>query len=169
MTISAFSVKLTTRKRRRTSLLSLFSSLSKVSRRSSSLPPSAVPLISSSPIRLFGRRLTRRSSTGWKSLILADAPRQVINGITLYSFGASEDWSANFADYHGGSGLKGAIILTMLFTLVIWAGSMILLLVAAFMYVPLLCYIQGNLKEYCAAKCDKRFVPCSRFSTEWSS
>lgn len=62
----------------------------------------------------------------------------------------------------------------MLFTLVIWVGSAILLLVAAVMCerslalrfrrsqltqsidVPLLCYIQGNLKEYCCHKVDKR-------------
>lgn len=95
---------------------------------------------------------TDDSTTGWKSLLLADAARQVINAITLYSFGASEKWSTDFSDYHGGSGLKGAIILTMLFTLVIWVGSAILLLIAAVMYVPLLCYVQGNLKEYCCHK-----------------
>lgn len=41
----------------------------------------------------------------------------------------------------------------MLFTLVIWVGSAILLLIAAVMYVPLLCYIQGNLKGELQCSC----------------
>ena len=49
----------------------------------------------------------------------------------------------------------------MIFTVVVWIGSAILLLIAAVMYIPLLCYIQGNLKEYCCHKIDKRFVSLS--------
>lgn len=97
--------------------------------------------------------LTRpRSSTGWKRLLLADAPRQVVNGITLYSFGKSENWTTDLSVYFGGGLLKAGVIITMLFTLIMWACSALLLLVAAVMYVPLLCYIQGNLKEYCCHK-----------------
>ncbi|KNZ59390.1 uncharacterized protein VP01_1742g5 [Puccinia sorghi] len=80
---------------------------------------------------------------GWKRLLLADAPRQVINGLTLYSF-------ANFA--------KASVLVSMAFTVTIWIGSFILLMAAAFLYVPLLCYIQGNLKEYCCHKVDKRIA-----------
>lgn len=46
-------------------------------------------------------------------------------------------------------------------TVLIFAGSLILLIAASIMYVPLLCYIQGNLKEYVCHKVDKvgqRFV-----------
>lgn len=39
--------------------------------------------------------------------------------------------------------------------MVIFLGSFIFLLLAAIIYVPLLCYIQGNLKEYCCHKTDK--------------
>ena len=46
----------------------------------------------------------------------------------------------------------------MIFTVIVWCGSAILLAIAAVMYVPLLCYIQGNLKEYCCHKIDKRYV-----------
>ena len=49
---------------------------------------------------------------------------------------------------------------TMLFTVVIFAISAVCLLVAAVIYVPLLCTIQGNLKEYCCHKVDKRCVAC---------
>lgn len=48
------------------------------------------------------------------------------------------------------------MLLTMLFTVVVFAGSAILLIVATLMYLPLVCYIQGNLKEYCCHKIDKR-------------
>ncbi|KAK4050022.1 Potassium transporter [Microbotryomycetes sp. JL221] len=95
---------------------------------------------------------------GWKRLLLADAPRQVINAITLYSFGASENWTTDLSVYFDGPFFKSAIIVTMLFTVVMWAGSALLLLIAAMMYVPLLCYIQGNLKEYCCHKVDKRIA-----------
>jgi hypothetical protein len=105
------------------------------------------------------RGLTSRLGfAGWKRLLLADAPRQVVNAITLYSFGKSENWTTDFSVYFGGSILKAGVIITMLFTLVIWVGSAILLIIAAAMYIPLLCYIQGNLKEYCCHKVDKRCV-----------
>lgn len=89
---------------------------------------------------------------GWKRLLIADAPRSVINAITLYSFGKSENWTTDLSVYFGDGLLKAGVIITMLFTLIMWACSALLLLVAAVMYVPLLCYIQGNLKEYCCHK-----------------
>lgn len=67
----------------------------------------------------------------------------MINAITLYSFGKSANWTTDLSVYFGGSVLKAGVIITMLFTLVIWAGSALLLILAALMYVPLLCYIQG--------------------------
>jgi hypothetical protein len=47
------------------------------------------------------------------------------------------------------------LLFAMIATVVIFAGSLILLVVAAFLYIPLLCYIQGNLKEYVCHKVDK--------------
>jgi hypothetical protein len=85
--------------------------------------------------------------TGWKRLLLADAPRAVINGLTLYAFGQSENWTSDFSRYSGGNVFKAAIILTMLFTLTIWVISAFLLLVAAILYVPLLCYIQVSSRQ----------------------
>ncbi|GAA5956816.1 hypothetical protein JCM21900_004349 [Sporobolomyces salmonicolor] len=95
---------------------------------------------------------------GWKRLLFADAPRQVINAITLYSFGKSENFTTNLSVYFSGGILKDGVIVTMVFTVVVWIGSALLLLIAAIMYVPLLCYIQGNLKEYCCHKVDKRIA-----------
>jgi hypothetical protein len=80
----------------------------------------------------------------------------VINGLTLYSFAKAVNFTTDIHAYYDGSFIKAMIIVTMLFTLIVWVGSAILLTIAAFMYVPLLCYIQGNLKEYCCHKVDKR-------------
>ncbi|POY72207.1 hypothetical protein BMF94_4713 [Rhodotorula taiwanensis] len=93
---------------------------------------------------------------GWKRLLLADAPRQVINAITLYSFGASQNWTTDLSAYFTGSFLKVTALSTMLFTVVIFVISAVCLAIAAVIYVPLLCTIQGNLKEYCCHKVDKR-------------
>ena len=98
---------------------------------------------------------------GWKRLLLADAPRQVINSLTLYSFGKAFNFTTDLSKYYNDedgnfSFVRAGVLCTMIFTVVMWAGSAILLTIAAVMYVPLLCYIQGNLKEYCCHKIDKR-------------
>jgi len=99
----------------------------------------------------------------WKRALFADGPRQTINALTLYSFylakntGPSQDnrpfyylpkYSDNF--------ITTALIISVLFAVLVFAGSMLLLLAAGVCYIPLLCYIQGNLKEYCCHKVDKR-------------
>jgi len=48
------------------------------------------------------------------------------------------------------------LLISILFTVLVFLGSLCLLILAAICYVPLLCYIQGNLKEYCCHKVDKR-------------
>ncbi|CAO1614983.1 unnamed protein product [Parajaminaea phylloscopi] len=95
---------------------------------------------------------------GWKRLIVADGPRQVINALTLYGLLEVNKFSTNVYDYYNGSIFTAIMLLTMIFTVVIFAGSAILLLVASVMYLPLLCYIKGNLKEYCCHKIDKRIT-----------
>lgn len=95
----------------------------------------------------------------WKRLLLADGPRQTINGLTLYSFYLSQKDNGNFWDlnkYTGGSYVTGALIFSTLTTVIIFIGSALLLLAAGVCYIPLLCHIQGNLKEYCCHKVDKR-------------
>jgi hypothetical protein len=96
--------------------------------------------------------------------VLADAPRQVINALTLYSFARALHFTSDIGKYFEGSLVKKGILVTMVFTVVVFAGSAILLIIAAFMYIPLLCYIQGNLKEYCCHKIDKRYVYASAWS-----
>lgn len=84
---------------------------------------------------------------GWKRLLLADGPRQSINALILYSFWQVNNQSWDPEDYLSTQDLlTSALFLTMMFTVLVFAGSVLLLIIAAFCYVPLLCYIQGNLK-----------------------
>lgn len=93
---------------------------------------------------------------GWKRLLVADGPRQVINALTLYALAEASNFSTNIEDYYEGNVFTLIMLITMLFTVLVFAGSAILLIVAAVLYLPLVCYIQGNLKEYCCHKIDKR-------------
>jgi hypothetical protein len=84
-------------------------------------------------------------------LFFADGPRQVINALTLYAIylarkGDGTPWY-NVKKYFAGNNLiTTALTISTLFTVVIFAGSLLLLIIAAIAYVPLLCYIKGNLK-----------------------
>ncbi|KIJ70203.1 hypothetical protein HYDPIDRAFT_104879 [Hydnomerulius pinastri MD-312] len=98
----------------------------------------------------------------WKRLLLSDGPRQTINALTLYSIylakkdnGAWYDVSKYFAN---NSLSTSALTVSTFFTFVIFAGSLLLLIFAGIFYIPLLCYIQGNLKEYVCHKVDKRIA-----------
>jgi hypothetical protein len=98
----------------------------------------------------------------WKRLMLADGPRQVINATILYQtfrgrkigFGANSifDWNAIF---HNDT-LKMITVSGMIFTVFMFAFSLIMLLAAVILYIPVVSHIRGNLKEYCCHKIDKR-------------
>ncbi|KZW04457.1 hypothetical protein EXIGLDRAFT_600125 [Exidia glandulosa HHB12029] len=94
----------------------------------------------------------------WKRLLLADGPRQAINGLTLYSIYLSKEkdgpWD-KFSKYSDNY-VTTLLLISTLFTVIIFAGSLLILIVAAVCYIPLLCYIRGNLKEFCCHKVDKR-------------
>ncbi|KAF5333410.1 hypothetical protein D9611_002178 [Ephemerocybe angulata] len=97
----------------------------------------------------------------WKRLLLADGPRQTINGMTLYGIWLlrhknAENWYDLSVYFAGNSFSTTAITITAAFTVTVFAGSFLLLCVAAICYIPLLCHIRGNLKEYCCHKVDKR-------------
>jgi len=97
----------------------------------------------------------------WKRLFFADGPRQVINALTLFAIylAKKDDKSPwyNLKKYFVGNNLiTTALTMSTAFTVVIFAGSLLLLIIAGICYVPLLCYIKGNLKEYCCHKVDKR-------------
>ncbi|KAJ7276316.1 hypothetical protein B0H12DRAFT_1227470 [Mycena haematopus] len=99
------------------------------------------------------------SKVGWKRLLLADGPRQTINALTLYSLWLAKRDTAGWdiPKYFVNNSISTSLLtVTTLFTVVVFAGSLALLLVAGICYIPLLCYIRGNLKEYCCHKVDKR-------------
>jgi hypothetical protein len=87
-------------------------------------------------LSLLPRRLL---VSGWKHLLLADAPRQTVNALTLYSFGKVNKWQTDdLTAYYDGSIVTAALLCSMIFTLLVFVG--------AILYVPLLCHIRGNLK-----------------------
>ncbi|KAF9123407.1 hypothetical protein BGW39_008991 [Mortierella sp. 14UC] len=97
----------------------------------------------------------------WKRLILADAPRQIINATILYQT-FHKHLDSSFFDWDrivgtGNSFIYKKISLgAMMFTVFMFALSLIMLISAIFMYIPLFIHIQGNLKEFCCHKIDKR-------------
>jgi len=105
----------------------------------------------------------------WKRVLLADGPRQAINGLTLYSF-----WVANgrgdpfdkIHQYYNGNFVTALLLVTMIFTTLVFIGSILLLLAAGILYFPLLCYIRGNLKEYACHKVDKRIAELIKKKTQ---
>ena len=102
-------------------------------------------------IHLSCRVFTHRNYTGWKRLLLADGPRQVINALTLYAFYLSKSksklpWWDLSKYFHGNDFMTTGLIVSTAFTCLIFAGSLLLLIVAGICYIPLLMHIQGNLK-----------------------
>ncbi|KAI9258603.1 hypothetical protein EDC94DRAFT_521503, partial [Helicostylum pulchrum] len=99
---------------------------------------------------------------GWKKIIIAQGPRQIIAGFTVYAmltsalmvdgkFHFSTDW-----DTYGKDWPQRVALLLMSFTCILWVISAIQIFLAVLLYFPILCHIQGNLKEYCCHKIDKR-------------
>ncbi|KAG1234337.1 hypothetical protein G6F68_004039 [Rhizopus microsporus] len=98
---------------------------------------------------------------GWKRLLLAEAPRQVINIVTLEAL--LPEW---FKIHNGGvtidnyalgdTWLQQVLTGTMAFSVIIFTMSFALVCLAAVLYIPLMCHIRGNLKEYVCYKIDKR-------------
>jgi hypothetical protein len=98
---------------------------------------------------------------GWKKILLAEAPRQVINIVTLIAI--TPKWieinkgTLVIDNSSLGKNLMQQIMTgTMMFSVIVFAISFVLMCIAAAIYIPLLCHIQGNLKEYCCHKVDKR-------------
>ncbi|KAI9592304.1 hypothetical protein BDF19DRAFT_346225, partial [Syncephalis fuscata] len=100
---------------------------------------------------------------GWKRFLLAEAPRQVVNGISLFSVYIGKKGFDIKKFYENGETAQARIMFgLMTFTFCVWAISALLLAFAAILYVPLLCQIRGNLKEYVCHKIDKRLAQLLR-------
>ncbi|KAL1409083.1 Potassium transporter [Vanrija albida] len=112
----------------------------------------------------------------WKRTLLADGPRQAINAIILSALfqyvatlkvdGMSEGfhwtnvpilWGADPRKVDPKTDIPTALLFwSMTITVVLFLFSFFSLVLAALLYLPLLCNIQGNLKEYVCHKVDKR-------------
>lgn len=92
---------------------------------------------------------------GWKRLIFCDGPRQVINAFILFAIYQQKGVHTNLKIY--GGLYRQASIAVILFTVTVFVVSLLLLLFAFLLYLPLLCKIRGNLKEYCCHIIDKRY------------
>ncbi|KAF0482317.1 pheromone-regulated K+ transporter prm6 [Gigaspora margarita] len=91
---------------------------------------------------------------GYKRLLLCDGPRQIINAITVYTILHDKKFSKRLSDY--GSVTTRSSIAIMSFTVAVFAISVTILFCSFLVYLPLLCKIRGNLKEYCCHIIDKR-------------
>ncbi|KAG0020659.1 hypothetical protein BGZ82_011533 [Podila clonocystis] len=104
---------------------------------------------------------------GWKRLMFADGPRQIINGIILITVftksrrrrpDGTYELDLEFWNFHDLKPLNRVTMGIMMFTLTLWVISVLLMIAAVFLYIPLVLHIQGNLKEFCCHKIDKRLV-----------
>lgn len=107
-------------------------------------------------------------------VIIAEGPRQVINGMTLYSVmqdklidgGQEGDKSnieqfwANLTHMFNENNYQALTMCAMLFTLIIWVISALSLLISLVLYLVFLWHYipqqDGRLKIYCRRKIDKR-------------
>eukprot|EP00158_Paraphelidium_tribonemae_P009508 Partr_v1_DN28885_c2_g1_i2_m33036 putative Conserved hypothetical protein len=90
----------------------------------------------------------------WKRIVFAEAPRHIINIIAIASY-----FRHNGTDRLGevtDSMVKNLSLFFMTLAATIFVISALSMIVAMITYVPLLCEIRGNLKEYCCHKIDKR-------------
>ncbi|KAJ3195842.1 hypothetical protein HDU82_001981 [Entophlyctis luteolus] len=107
----------------------------------------------------------------WKRLFLAELPRVYINALNMYDvlttlIPSDYKYSNPIVQYffafdklyasRASNGLSLAAAILSTFTIMMWFFSFCVIVVAFFVYFPLLYIIRGNLKEYVCHKIDKR-------------
>lgn len=93
----------------------------------------------------------------WKRVLLSDGPRQSINALILYTIAKNFNFSFDYLpQYWDNSVITALLFWAMVTTVVLFAFGLAKILISGALYLPLLCYIQGNLKEYVCHKVDKR-------------
>ncbi|KAG4104168.1 hypothetical protein H8356DRAFT_980777 [Neocallimastix lanati (nom. inval.)] len=94
---------------------------------------------------------------GWKSFMFADSPRRILNLILfLVNLAVLTSTGKGFFESMLIKKESAIQLFTSSFILLSWIFTGIRLLIALIVYIPLLSIIQGNLKEYCCHKIDKR-------------
>ncbi|KAG9065376.1 hypothetical protein KI688_002701 [Linnemannia hyalina] len=107
----------------------------------------------------------------WKRLLLADAPRQLINMTMLYQV-FKDHFDSTFFEWNSYIGsedsdlFKKIALGAMMFTVTVFVFNMLSFIAAVCMYIPLVSHIQGNLKEYCCYKIDKRIEELIKKNTK---
>lgn len=117
------------------------------------------------------------SFESWLRVLVAEGPRQAINGMTLFSVlqaelipegkHAAPEGTSNFSQFWlniealaQDNMQQALILLAMLFTFVIWVFSMLSLLVSLVLYLLFLWHHipseDGSLSRYCRRKIDRR-------------
>lgn len=96
------------------------------------------------------------SFIGWKRLLLSEGPRQAINALTVFSVLSTRNFSLNIRDYQNITVYQWTILSFMTLSLLIWAFSFARFCIAALLYLPLLCHLQGGLEEFVVRRIDKR-------------
>jgi len=101
---------------------------------------------------------------GWKRLLFAEFPRQLLNFLLLVQLYETYGRSKNAGPFtaisniqassHGFTELAAYGLASL--TVLVWLISFALILLAFLCYFPLVCVIRGNLKEYVCHKIDKR-------------
>lgn len=127
----------------------------------------------------YAALFTYFSFESWMNTLFADGPRQVVNAITLYSVmqmdllpggenaEKSSDSSAtqffeNIKILAVNNNLRAVVLISMLFTLVVWVLSVIKLLIAITLYLVFLFHHiparDGTLTAYCRRKINNRVM-----------
>jgi len=103
----------------------------------------------------------------WKTLIIAEGPRQVINAVTLWAMLYEKyDLDVEAALFETQSSMsKQMAFILMTFTLGIFVIYFTMLVLAFLLYIPLLISIRGNLKEYVCHLVDKRVTELLKRNT----
>jgi hypothetical protein len=95
-------------------------------------------------------------------LLLSEFPRVVIYCVVLfdYFFQRQKAGEPMFSELMnpGASMIKVLGLYALLITTMLFFATLFTMFIAALLYVPLILHIQGNLKEYCCHKIDKRIT-----------
>ncbi|KAJ9050400.1 Potassium transporter [Entomophthora muscae] len=89
---------------------------------------------------------------GWKRVMFAVAPREAIKSIVIYELFRKNSFTFKYSTTISEDISVGTLVATNL----LFCFALLQVVFASLLYIPLLFHIQGNLKEYCCHKIDKR-------------
>lgn len=98
------------------------------------------------------------SFIGWKRLLLSEGPRQAINALTVFSVLSTRDFALTAEAYANITPFQWTVLSFMALSLIIWLFSFARFCMAAALFLPLLCHLQGGLTEFVVRKIDKRIA-----------